>query len=53
MLTLNNVMGVIEASRLWGLHPDYIKKLAQQKKVIARKIGQTWILVKDQPNPKK
>jgi hypothetical protein len=53
MNPLEKIMGVMEASSVWKLHPDYIKKLAQQQKVIARKIGQTWILIKDQPNPKK
>lgn len=52
MSVLDQIMGVQEASQLWGLSPDHIKKLCRQRKVISRNIGNTWIIVKDQPNPK-
>lgn len=50
---LNQIMGVKEASELWGLSPDHIKKLCREGKVISRNIGKTWIINKNQQNPKK
>lgn len=49
---LDKIMGVGEAATLWGLSPGYIKNLCASGKVEARKIGKTWVLLKDQPNPK-
>ena len=49
---LLHIMDVNEAAELWGLNPDYVKRLCQQGKLKARKMGQTWILDKHQPNPK-
>lgn len=50
---LDQIMGVQEASQLWGLNPDHIKRLCQKQIVISRNIGKTWIILKDQPNPSK
>jgi excisionase family DNA binding protein len=50
---LENVIGVDEASKLWGLSPGYIKNLCAEGKIIAKKIGNTWVIDKDQPSPKK
>jgi hypothetical protein len=52
MNPLDEIMGVIEGSETWELHPDHIKKLCERGVVEARKIGKTWILAKDQPNPR-
>lgn len=52
MNTLDKIMGVQEAAQLWGLSPDHVKRLCRDGKLIARNIGNTWILIKDQPNPK-
>ena len=49
---LNEIMGVQEAAQMWGLSADHVKRLCRDKKVIARNIGKTWILVKNQTNPK-
>ena len=49
---LENVMGVQEASELWGLSAGYIKNLCARGKIKARNIGKTWIIDKSQPNPK-
>ena len=46
-------MGVEEASQLWGLSPGTIKNYCAQGKIEAKKIGKTWIILKDQPNPRK
>lgn len=53
MNPLNRIMGVDEASKLWGLAPGYIKNLCKAGKVKSVKIGKTWILDKNQPNPKR
>ena len=50
---LDQIMGVQEAAQLWRLSADHVKTLCRQKKVIARNIGKTWIILKDQPNPSK
>lgn len=47
------VMGVDEASELWELSPGYIKNLCAKGKIKSKKIGKTWIIDKEQPNPKK
>jgi hypothetical protein len=53
MNPLDAIMGVQEASELWNLHPDHIKRLCERGVVQARKIGKTWIILRDQPNPSK
>ena len=50
---LDQVAGVKEMSELWGLSESHIKHLCQQKKIIAKNIGRTWIVFKNQPNPSK
>ena len=52
MKILDQIMGVDEASELWSLSPGYIKNLCAEGKLDARKIGKTWILNKNQNNPK-
>jgi excisionase family DNA binding protein len=52
MKILDRIIGVEEASELWNLSPGYIKNLCAEGKLEARKIGKTWILSKDQKNPK-
>ncbi len=52
MNVLDHIMGVEEAGERWGLSSDHVKLLCREGKVEAKKIGKTWVLVKDQPNPK-
>ena len=52
MDVLNKIMGVEEASQLWNLSPGYIKNLCAAGKLESKKIGKTWIITKEQPNPK-
>lgn len=52
MDALEKVMGVEEAAREWGLSPGYIKNLCNAGKIEAKKIGKTWVIAKEQPNPK-
>jgi excisionase family DNA binding protein len=49
---LVKIMGTEEAAEKWGLHQDSIKRLCASKRVKAVRIGKTWVLVRDQPNPK-
>lgn len=48
---LSNVIGVEEASELWNLSAGYIKNLCAEGKIICKKIGKTWVIDKNQPNP--
>lgn len=52
MSLLDNIMGVDEASELWGLSAGYIKNLCASGKIEAKKIGKTWVILKYQSNPK-
>lgn len=51
MNPLDQIMGTEEAAERWGLTQDHIKRLCRNGKVVARLIGKTWILAKEQPNP--
>jgi hypothetical protein len=50
---LGRLIGVEEASNLWGLAPGTIKNYCASGKIISTKIGNTWVIFKDQPNPAK
>lgn len=50
---LTNIMSCADAAELWELSPGYVKHLCQKGKLKARCIGKTWIINKNQPNPKK
>jgi excisionase family DNA binding protein len=50
---LENIIGVEEAAKLWGLSAGYIKNLCAEGKIKAKKIGKTWIIDKSQENPTK
>lgn len=49
---IDRVMGTEEAAERWELSQDHIKRLCRDEKVIAKRIGKTWVLERDQPNPK-
>lgn len=49
---LSQLMTTEEASTLWELSQDHIKRLCSSGQVIARKRGKTWLLLREQPNPK-
>ncbi|RED51891.1 helix-turn-helix domain-containing protein [Cohnella lupini] len=51
MNPLNEIMSTEEASKLWGVHQDHVKRLCREGKVICRKFGKTYILRKNQPKP--
>lgn len=50
---LELIMGADEAAKEWGLSPSHVKDLARDGKILAKKIGKTWVIDKEQPNPKK
>jgi len=45
---LDDVIGVDEASQLWGLSPGTIKNYCAEGKIQAKKISNRWIILKDQ-----
>ncbi|MCY7486725.1 helix-turn-helix domain-containing protein [Paenibacillus alvei] len=49
---IDRVMGTEEAAERWELSQDHIKRLCRDGKVIAKRIGKTWVLERDQSNPK-
>lgn len=51
MNLLEQIMGTEEAAKLWGLSQDHIKRLCREGKVKCIRIGKTWVLDKNQPNP--
>ena len=53
MNPLDKIMGADEASKLWGLAPSYIKDLCAKGSINCKKIGKTWVIDKEQPNPAK
>ena len=50
---LDHIIGVDEAGELWNLSPDHVKRLCREGKLLCKKIGKTWVLLRDQPNPAK
>lgn len=53
MNPLEHIMGTEEAAELWQLSQDHIKRLCREGKVKAVRIGKTWVIDKNQPNPKR
>jgi hypothetical protein len=51
MNPLEQIMGVNDASTLWGLTPGTIKNYCAQGRVKAVKIEGRWVIDKNQPNP--
>jgi uncharacterized protein with PhoU and TrkA domain len=49
---MEQLMTTEEASIVWGLSQDRIKHLCSAGDVVAIKRGKTWLLLKDQDNPK-
>lgn len=51
MTPLQMIMGISEASSKWGYEQSTIKKMCQRGELPAVKIGDTWILLRDQEQP--
>ncbi|WP_416808876.1 helix-turn-helix domain-containing protein [Bacillus thuringiensis] len=43
---LSNVIGVHEAASILNVSPGYAKNLCAQGKIVAKKIGKTWVIDK-------
>ncbi|PFK47606.1 helix-turn-helix domain-containing protein [Bacillus cereus] len=41
---LHNVIGVNEAAPILNVSPGYVKNLCAEGKVVAKKIGKTWVI---------
>lgn len=39
-----NVIGVNEAASILNASPGYVKNLCAQGKIVAKKIGKTWVI---------
>lgn len=48
---LESVIGVEEAAEKWGLSPGTVKNYCAEGRIIAKKIGKTWVIDANQPNP--
>lgn len=48
---LENIMGVEEAAKRWGLESSTVKKMCQRGQLPSVRIGLVWILRKDQDRP--
>lgn len=47
---LHNVIGVHEAALLLNVSPGHVKNLCAQEKIVAKKIGNTWVIDKSRLN---
>lgn len=52
-IIFGKLMGIKEASEMWGLSQAQLKQICAKRLVICRKIGNSWVILKDQPNPKR
>ncbi|MCC2361684.1 helix-turn-helix domain-containing protein [Bacillus cereus] len=41
---LYNVIGVNEAASILNVSPGYVKNLCTEGKIVAKKIGKTWVI---------
>lgn len=48
---LKHIMGITEAADRWGIESSTIKKMCQRGELPAVKIGDTWIMRRDQERP--
>lgn len=49
---LDQIMGVQEAGELWGISHHHVKRLCRDGDVVAKRIGNSWVIDKNQPNPR-
>lgn len=48
---LNHIIGIEEAAHQWDLNPTYVKQLCEERKIVSKKIDETWIIYRDQRHP--
>lgn len=49
---LEDIVDVYEAADIWGLSASHVKRLCRDGMVVSKKIGNSYAILKDQPNPK-
>lgn len=54
----DKIMSTKQASKIWGLNQDSVKRLAREGKIIAKKLdvddpSSPYLILKDQPNPRR
>lgn len=45
---LEHIIDIPEASTLWGIPPDVIEEMCLQQRIVSKRIGEIWIVFKDQ-----
>jgi hypothetical protein len=45
------IEGVSEMATIWGISPHYLKRLCHMGRIDCKKIGNTWVIYKNQPKP--
>ena len=45
---LEHIIGVEEATKLWGLSRSNIEDMCNQQRIVSKRIGETWVIFKDQ-----
>lgn len=51
--SLDHVIGVDDAGRKWKLSPGTIKNYCSEGRLVAKKMGKTWIIDQNQPDPRR
>lgn len=51
--SLDHIIGVDDAGRKWELSPGTIKNYCSEGRLIAKKMGKTWIIDQNQPDPRR
>ncbi|WP_405169321.1 helix-turn-helix domain-containing protein [Paenibacillus sp. FSL H3-0286] len=49
---MSQIMTTEEAATVWGLSQDHVKRLCLSGQLVASKRGKTWLILKEQDNPK-
>jgi len=49
---MSQLMTTEEAAEQWGLSQDHIKRLCGSDAVVAHKRGKTWLILREQINPR-
>lgn len=50
-MMLDHIIGVDEASENWDLSTEQIEKMCMDGQVVSKKIGDTWVIFRDQKKP--
>ncbi len=51
--SLDYILGADDAARKWNLSPGTIKNYCSEGRLIAKKVGKTWVIDRNQPDPKR